>query len=81
MVILLQEKSARMNIFKQIKRIVHGDFSVCSLNTKSFYHDLIKISQSEFCCRGKGKTFLQKHRILFGLSRGVIRISHFRCFS
>ena len=50
---LLQEKSARMNIFRQIKRIVHGDFSACSLNTKSFYDGLIKISQSEFCCRGK----------------------------
>ena len=29
-----------MNILKQIKRITH-DHSVCSLNTKSFYHGVI----------------------------------------
>ena len=27
-----------MNILMQIKRVVHDDFGVCLLNTKSFYH-------------------------------------------
>ena len=30
-----------MNILEQIKCIAHDDFSICSLNTKSFYHGLI----------------------------------------
>ena len=35
------KKTARMNIFKADKTHAHDHFSVCSLNTKSFYHDLI----------------------------------------
>ena len=38
--ISLQEKSSRMKFLRQIERIVHDDFSVYSLNTKSFYHGL-----------------------------------------
>ena len=39
--ILLRKQSAHMNILRKIKRIVHDDFSVCSLNTKLFYHGLL----------------------------------------
>ena len=39
--ILIQKKSAHMNIFMAIKKhVVRDDFSIYSLNTKSFYCDL-----------------------------------------
>ena len=35
------KKSPCINILRQIKCITHDDFSMYSLNTKSFYHDLM----------------------------------------
>ena len=40
--ILLRKKAAAWIFLKQTKRIAHVNFTVCSLNTKSFHHGLIK---------------------------------------
>ena len=39
--ILLRKKAPTRIFFRQINRTAHDNFSVSSLNTKSFYHGLI----------------------------------------
>ena len=42
-------KKALARIFlRQIRRIMHDDFSVYSRNTKSFYHGLKEANKDEF---------------------------------
>ena len=52
---LKNEQPARI-FLREIKRIPHEDFSVCSLNTQSFYHGLIHFVRTQtYVCISGGK--------------------------
>ena len=60
--ILLQKESPQVLIYlRQIKRIVHDNFSACSLNTKSFYHALsVNNSRKSYVTKSAKKMLVEK---------------------